>query len=252
MFSDWIYKVSHRKKSRLVLALDLESTGSSRLLRRAKDLIGSLEQEICAVKVNQHLILPLGLFDGVRSVVNVSHSFDIPIIADCKIADIGNTNRIIAENYFRCGFDAITASSFVGWKEGLDDVFKLRGRRGNGVLLVVYLSSKGAKDAYEREVLDPRTGLMVRQYELFAGMASEREADGVVVGATRPETIRRVNDILKSKIPIYSPGVGVQGGKPNSAVKSGATYLIVGRTIVAAARPLEAARSLRKAAGWSR
>ncbi|MFQ5998463.1 MAG: orotidine-5'-phosphate decarboxylase [Candidatus Bathyarchaeia archaeon] len=250
MFSDWIYTVSRRKKSRLVLALDLESTGSSRLLRRAKDLIGSLEQEICAVKVNQHLILPLGLFDGVRSIVNVSHSVDIPTIADCKIADIGNTNRIIAENYFRCGFDAVTASPFVGWKEGLDDVFKLRGRRGNGVLLVVYLSSKGAKHAYEREIVN-RSGSMMRQYEMFARMASEREADGVVVGATRPETIRRVNDILKSKIPIYSPGVGVQGGKPNSAVKSGATYLIVGRTIVTAARPLEAARSLRKAAGWS-
>jgi len=70
-------------------------------------------------------------------------------------------------------------------------------------------------------------------------------ADGVVVGATVPQKIAEVKDVVKTKIDIYSPGVGAQGGVAEAAVKAGANYLIVGREITCGADPAFAARQLR-------
>ena len=69
-------------------------------------------------------------------------------------------------------------------------------------------------------------------------------ADGVVVGATYPEKIAEIKQILGAKIPIYSPGVGAQGGAAETALKAGASYLIVGREITLSVDPAQAARTL--------
>jgi len=45
-------------------------------------------------------------------------------------------------------------------------------------------------------------------------------------------------------VPIYSPGIGVQGGKAETALKAGARYLIVGRDIALAQNPAEIAKEL--------
>ena len=46
-------------------------------------------------------------------------------------------------------------------------------------------------------------------------------ADGVVVGATVPQKIAEVKQILEGKVAIYSPGVGTQGGAAETALKAG-------------------------------
>jgi orotidine-5'-phosphate decarboxylase len=67
----------------------------------------------------------------------------------------------------------------------------------------------------------------------------------VVVGATVPEKIREIHGILGEKVPIYSPGIGVQGGAAETALKAGTRYLIVGREITLAQNPAEIAIKLR-------
>ena len=69
-------------------------------------------------------------------------------------------------------------------------------------------------------------------------------ADGVVVGATVPQKIAEVKQILGEKVAIYSPGVGAQGGAAETAIKAGANYLIVGREITNSNDPAQAARML--------
>jgi orotidine-5'-phosphate decarboxylase len=164
---------------------------------------------------------------------------------DAKINDVGNTNCAIAEYYYKAGFDAVVASPFVGWEEGLQPVFEVAEQMKRGVLVLVYMSHKGASEGYGQTVRDQKTGKLRSQYMVFAEKALEWRADGVIVGATYPDKIHDVYAVLKDKVPIYSPGVGAQGGDIQTAIEAGARYLIVGRNIVAAEDPAETAKCMR-------
>jgi len=236
------------KASNIVLALDQIPGRSGSLLTRSVRLLEEVHPYLCALKLNRHLVLPLGLFDGAKRIVDKAHSLDLPVIMDCKINDVGYTNRVIAENYFEAGFDAVTANPFVGWEDGLQPVFEVAERMGRGVILLVYMSHKAAWEGYGQEVYDQQTGKPKPQYLVFAVKALRWKADGAVVGATYPEKIREVHSILKGEVSIYSPGVGAQGGDLRAAVSSGAQYLVIGRSITLADKPREAAIAMRDTA----
>jgi len=237
-----------KAESNIVLALDLPPDRPRRLLSRSIQILESVHPYVCALKLNRQAVLPLGLFDGVQKIVCRAHDLGLPTIMDAKINDIGNTNRAIAEYYYRAGFDAVIASPFVGWEEGLQPVFEVAHKMRRGVIVLVYMSHKGAPEGYGQTVRDPETGELRSQYMVFAMKALEWEADGAVVGATYPEKIREVYAVLKDKMSIYSPGVGAQGGDIVAAARAGARYLIVGRTMVLAEDPAETARRMRDAA----
>jgi orotidine-5'-phosphate decarboxylase len=170
---------------------------------------------------------------------------------DAKINDIGNTNRAIAEYYYKAGFDAVIASPFVGWNEGLQPVFEVAQKMNRGVIVLVYMSHKGAVEGYGQIVQDATTRQLVPQYRVFAEKVLKWNADGAVVGATYPEKLREVKAVLKDKVAIYSPGVGAQGGDAEAAVKAGADYLIVGRSIVEAEDPERKAERIKDTAWQS-
>jgi len=242
-------KESEEKKgSNIILALDQVPSKPEMLLSTSLKILGKVHPYICAVKINRHLVLPLGLFRGVDKIVKKALGLGLPTIMDCKINDIGYTNRVIAENYFKANFDAVIANPFVGWEEGLQPVFELAKEMDRGVILLVYMSHKASWEGYGQNVQDTRTGEIKPQYMIFAEKALAWEADGVIVGATYPDKIKEVHAILKDKVPIYSPGLGVQGGDLRAAVKAGVRYLIVGRSITLAEKPEEAARTIRDAA----
>jgi len=234
--------------SNIVLALDLPLDQPQRLLSRSIEILKAVHPYICAVKINRHLVLPLGLFNGVQRILSSAQDFGLPTIMDCKINDVGHTNRIIAEYYYKAGFDSLTASPFVGWEEGLQPVFEVANQMHRGVILLVYMSHKAADEGYGQKIQDPKTGRLEPQYVAFAERALSWNADGAVVGATYPEKIREVHEILGDRVPIYSPGVGVQGGDVESAMRAGARYLIVGRTITLAEKPAENAKFIRDVA----
>jgi orotidine-5'-phosphate decarboxylase len=241
-------KASAKAKSSVILALDLEEDKPTRILSRSLQILEATYPYLCALKLNRQTVLPLGLFQGAKKIVDKAHDFGLPVIMDAKINDIGSTNRAIAEYYYEAGFDAVIASPFVGWEEGLQPVFETAHKLRKGVIVLVYMSHKGASEGYGQIVQNLKTGKLEPQYKIFAQKALEWEADGAVVGATYPEKIREIYKILGNKVPIYSPGVGAQGGDVAAAVKAGARYLIVGRTIVQAKEPAEAARGLRNKA----
>jgi orotidine-5'-phosphate decarboxylase len=203
------------KDSRLILALDFpfESVENrDRILTRAQKILKAVHPYICAVKVNHHMTLPLGTFDGVQQIIKQIRGQGMLAIMDAKVNDIGNTNQIIAEYYFESGFDAIIANPFVGWEEGLKPLFDVSKRLNRGVILLTYMSHKGASEGYGQTIIDPETGLQTPQYISFAKKALKWGADGVVVGATVPQKIAEVKQILGQNVAIYSPGVGAQGG----------------------------------------
>lgn len=239
-------KESERKKnSRIILALDVTAENPEKILSKSMLLLERTHEYICALKVNHHLVLPLGLFNGVKKILNKAKDLELPTIMDCKVNDVGSTNRIIAENYFKAGFDALIANPFIGWEDGLQPIFEIAWKMKRGIILLAYMSHKAAWEGYGQSVYDLLSGKIRPQYIIFAEKALQWGADGVIVGATYPEKIREIYAVLKDRVPIYSPGIGAQGGDIGEALSAGSHYLVVGRSIIEAEDPSEAARNLR-------
>jgi orotidine-5'-phosphate decarboxylase len=248
-FKQRIEERSRKNHTDIILALDFpcqDTKNFNSLLSRAQTVLDKVYAYICAVKINHHLSLPLGLFEGVQTLVSQAHSLGIQTIMDCKVNDIGSTNQTISEYYFRAGFDALIANPFVGWEDGLKPVFEAARNHDRGVILLTYMSHKGASEGYGQTVIDPATNKKTPQYILFARKALSWGADGAVVGATVPEKIRETRNILGGSVPIYSPGVGAQGGTAEAAREAGSRYIIMGREITQSENPADAVKKLLK------
>jgi orotidine-5'-phosphate decarboxylase len=246
-FKQRIGEASQKKKTDIVLALDIpyqNPQNRNALLVKAQAILDVVQPYVCAIKINHHLVLPLGIFDGVQTLVKQAHEHGLQAIIDCKANDIGATNQVIAKYYFAAGFDALIANPFVGWEEGLKPIFEVAHRQDRGVILVTYMSHKGAAEGYGQTVIDPETGEKTPQYLLFAKKALSWNADGAVVGATVPGKIREIHEVLGEIVSIYSPGIGAQGGTADIVRRAGARFLIVGREITQAPNPAEAAKKL--------
>jgi orotidine-5'-phosphate decarboxylase len=246
-FKTRIEAESKRKRTDIVLALDFpHQTPKNRntLLKKAENVLEAAHPYICAVKINHHLTLPLGVFDGVEALIKKIHDLNLLAVMDCKLNDIGATNQVIAEYYYEAGFDALIANPFVGWEEGLEPIFTLASRHNRGVILLTYMSHEASIQGYGQTVIDPETGEKTPQYVSFAKKALAWKADGVVVGATYPERIREIHAVVEESVPIYSPGIGAQGGAASAARKAGARYLIVGREITLAENPADVAKKI--------
>jgi orotidine-5'-phosphate decarboxylase len=241
-------KKAREKESNVVLAFDFpfENPKNRRaLFLKAEHVLDIVHPYICAVKFNHHLVLPLGTFDGVEKLVREAHDAGLMTIMDCKANDIGSTNQVIAEYYYAAGFDALIANPFTGWEEGLKPIFDVARRLGRGVILLVYMSHKAAAEGYGQTIIETESGEKTFQYISFAKKVLKYDADGAVVGATYPEKIKEVHEILGEKVPIYSPGIGAQGATVRPAIEAGARYLIVGREITLAENPAETAKKVR-------
>lgn len=243
-FIDLIQKSSERNQSKIVLALDLENSNPVKLAEQSKKILEDVRSYICAVKINRQLVLSLGLRGGVDSIVRVAHDFTLPTIMDAKLNDVGHTNEFMLRSFIEAGFDAVIASPTAGWKGGLDSVFSLAVSHGKGIILLVYMSNPGAEEFYSLTASN-QGGKPRPIFEMFANMAVERNADGVIVGATKPAIISRVRELVGSELAIFSPGVGAQGGDARRALEAGAKYLIIGRSIYGESDPLRAAKEFR-------
>lgn len=243
------------RKTRLVIGLDLTSklpltsevawgTEKARLESEARKIIELTSDYAIAYKINRHLMLPLGLFDRIPDIIDTIHDQALIAIMDCKLNDIGNTNESIANHYFDAGFDAIIANPLVGWDGGLKRVFEIAEKKKRGVITLSYMSHPAANEGYGLMVAKDEKKDLEPLYLSFARKARQWGADGTVVGATYPEKIREIRQVLGDDIPIFSPGVGAQGGDAKTAIDAGASYVIVARSIINADDPASVAESI--------
>ncbi|MFC6752585.1 orotidine-5'-phosphate decarboxylase [Halorubrum tibetense] len=137
---------------------------------------------------------------------------DVPVLLDAKRADIGNTTRQYAE--VLDWVDAITVNPYMG----RDSLQPFLDREGKGVFVLCRTSNPGGSDLQDLEL-----GSGEPLYERVAALADVWNADGdvgVVVGATTPEELRDVREIVP-EVPFLVPGVGAQGGDAEAAVEHG-------------------------------
>jgi orotidine-5'-phosphate decarboxylase len=230
-FRERIAKAAADKKSPIVLALD-PPAGRRGLPEFAAKIIRAVEQHVCAVKMNFHLLLPLSAPE-ISRINRLAHSRGLQSIADIKLNDIESTNEVAVDHLTRMGFDAVIANPFIG-RGALAALVQKAHRADAGVIALVYMSHPGAKEGFGLEV--GGRGL----YREFLQRAADAGADGIVVGATQLDILRQV----AKRLPVYSPGVGAQGGDAEQAVRAGADYLIIGRSIVEARQPGRAAKEI--------
>jgi orotidine-5'-phosphate decarboxylase len=239
LFRERISLAAAQKKSSVILALDTLPSAADPL-KRAKEVISTVHENICAIKINFHLILPLSGSE-IADVNRLAHSFGLQSIADIKLNDIENTNDVAVDHLAgRMGFDAVIANPFIGQAALASLVAKARARDA-GVIALVYMSNPGAAEGFGLAVASRKKKL----YRIFLERASRADADGVVVGATRPAIIKEVSR-ENPEMKIYSPGVGSQGGDLERAIRNGSDYLIVGRSIMEAKDPARTAREIQE------
>ena len=238
-FSQRITEVSSIKGSRIILALDLTHRTD---LRTALKTISLLERYICAIKVNFHLILPLSR-NELSEVNRLVHSYGLQSVADIKLNDISSTNKIAISHLLHMGFDAVTVNPFIG-AIGLRDVVVQAHRLKGGIIALVYMSHVGAPTGFGINFIDSNKQV-ISLYQKFFQNAIASGVDGVLIGANRLEILREIS-LKKSGIPIYSPGLGKQGGSIKHAAKSGTDYFIIGRSIIRSQDPVKTAIRLHR------
>ncbi|OLD01670.1 MAG: hypothetical protein AUJ07_10770 [Crenarchaeota archaeon 13_1_40CM_3_53_5] len=234
-FKERMFQSSQDRSSRVILAVDLNEASQKALLNEAFRLVKSTARFLCAVKFGRATVLNLGN-RGTSSLVGLVHDYGMPCIIDDKLNDIDEINQAITSAYFRLGFDAIIVNPFAGWKGALEPVFRLAHEQDRGVIVLVYMSHPDASSSYGQSVLR-KTGAVGKQYIVFAEAAVKWKADGAVVGATRPTVVKEVDRVLRKRIPIYSPGIGTQGGTIRAASSAGTYYFIIGRSITKSRAP---------------
>lgn len=223
------------ESSGLILACDYPS--ADRIKPKTLHHIRTLGRYLCAIKLNFHLLLPLGASD-ISRITDAAHKSGLQVIADIKLNDIGNTNTVTLQHLWAMGADAVIANPIMG-PDGLRQAVLQAHRDGRGLISLYHMSAKSARQAYETGVLPGRNRSL---YQMFLDWAVQCRVDGVVAGATYPGIIRECKK--NTNLDVYSPGVGVQGGSMQEALEAGADYLIVGRSIIGADSPREMARSL--------
>ena len=202
----------------LILALDVTEK------KQALSIARSCAPHIDAIKLGYPLILSCGL-----SIAGELEDLDLPLIADFKVADIPNTNRLIAEQVFDAGFASIICHGFTG-RDAVQACVEVAADYGGACFVVAEMSHPGATAFFHGGTA-----------EKIAELAIECGADGIIAPATRPERVKALRRIVGIR-KILSPGVGAQGGDATAVAKI-VDGIIVGRAIYGAEDPATAAES---------
>ncbi len=153
---------------------------------------------------------------ALEETIAYAHGKDVPVLLDAKRGDIGNTARQYADLLDRA--DAITANPYMG-RDSLEPFLE---RTDSGVFLLCRTSNPGGADIQNLELA---SGEPV--YERVAALADTWNRNGnvgLVVGATQPEELEEIREIVPD-LPFLVPGVGAQGGDAEAAVEHGLAEL---------------------------
>jgi len=184
-----------------------------------KAIVDATSDLVCAYKLNLAFYEALddkGLDTLKRTMRHIPDG--IPIIADAKRNDIGNTARAYARAIFsNLNFDATTVNPYLGF----DSLEPFTEYTDKGVFILCRTSNPGSADF---QSLRCRYGKGYRPlFEVVADKVSQWNTNhnlGLVVGATYPEELKSIRQ-SHPDIPILIPGIGAQGGDLALAVRYG-------------------------------
>lgn len=164
-----------------------------------------------------------GLLVLKKTIEHINHvDVKVPVILDCKRADIGSTNN----GYVKAAFDylkadAITVNPFFG-AEALKPFLD---QKDKGVIVLCRTSNPGSGEFQDLMVSGedvPKTLMPFYQYvaHRVCKTWNSNENCALVVGATFPQELGEVREIV-GDMPILIPGIGAQGGDLHHAIGNG-------------------------------
>ncbi len=165
---------------------------------------------------------------ALRETIAYAHGKDVPVLLDAKRGDIGNTARQYAkilDDDEGPAADAITLNPYLG-RDSLDPFLQ---QAEKGIFVLCRTSNPGGADLQDLELASGEP--LYERVAALADLWNEHGNVGLVVGATAPEELEEVRDIVPD-VPFLVPGVGAQGGDAEAAVEYGLAEREPGETPV--------------------
>jgi orotidine-5'-phosphate decarboxylase len=230
-------------------------------------LIGAAGRACVAVKPQLACFERLGWagWRALEQVIEAAHGAELLVVADGKRGDVPVSAAVYADALFGStatpwgevdglGADAATVNPLIG-ADALEPLIAAAESAGAGLFALVRTSNPGAADILDLATSDGSVSEhLARMVAAAAGRLSGESGlsgMGAVVGATEPEHLGRLRELMPNSI-FLVPGVGAQGGSATDlapAFSSNPASVLVpaSRSIASAADPGAAAAELRDA-----
>jgi orotidine-5'-phosphate decarboxylase len=219
---------------RIFVALDVPD------VEQARTLVQTLGASVQCYKVGLELV-----FGGGITFAEELKRQGKTVFLDMKLLDIGATVEKATANIARLGFDYLTIHGTD--RKTMDAAVRGRGASGLKLLAVTVLTSLDQSDLEQQGI----TGMAPRDLVLHrALLAQEAGFDGVIASGQEAKGVRA---IAGADFLIVTPGIRPAGSAANDqarvvtpamAIRDGASHLVVGRPITAAADPAAAAAAV--------
>jgi orotidine-5'-phosphate decarboxylase len=163
---------------------------------------------------------------GFEVLRKIKKHFDLPIICDFKLMDI----PIIADHIIGLGIHYGMDGAMIWGLAGEEILCSCISRAKDDHIMIFILTEfthvNNIPESTSNEI---------------ASLAVKLGAFGIQAPATRPNRVQGLRKIIGKELKIISCGVGCQGAPYGSAIKNGADYEIIGRSICLAPEPMKEA-----------
>jgi orotidine-5'-phosphate decarboxylase len=216
-------------KDKIIVALDVASS------KEARELVRRLGGQVGWFKVG------LQLFTLGPAIIEEIKAGGAKVFLDLKFHDIPNTVRQAVRSACTLGVDMLTLHLCGGLEMCRAAV---QGRADSSTLLLGVTVLTSQNDQTLAEV-----GIKANVPEQVLLLATLAKAAGIGGLVASPHEVRRLRDQFGSHFTIVTPGVRPAGADhgdqrrvmtPLEALKAGSDYLVIGRSITAAADPVVA------------
>ncbi|MBI3194976.1 MAG: orotidine-5'-phosphate decarboxylase [Ignavibacteriae bacterium] len=222
-FISKLKKIQRKTNSLLCIGLDTDVLKVPEFLFKYEDpqyefnrrIIDATKDLVCAYKINTAFYEAV----GEHCWYTVHHTLaripeEIITIGDGKRGDIGNSAEKQAHQFcFDWEFAATTVNPYMG-KEAVEPFLQ---RRDQCAFVLAVTSNKSAKDF---QYLNVKGKPLYEHVVAQAKKWNTKKNVGLVVGATKPEELKRIRKIVPD-MPLLIPGIGAQKGDLESTVRYG-------------------------------
>jgi orotidine 5'-phosphate decarboxylase subfamily 2 len=253
-FNEKLENIVIKNNSLLCVGLDIDKekipetffkTSNNPYLDFNKMIIDDTKDLVCAYKLNMAFYEVLGI-DGFKILTKTIDYIpkDTVIIIDGKRNDIGNTAKKYAKSLFdTLNSDAVTINPYLGI-DGVKPFLEYNDKCSFILCRTSNFSASDFQDIKSNNIpLYQTVATKIKSWNSYGNC-------GAVVGATYPEELKIIRDILGEDIPILIPGIGAQGGDVEKTVKYGTNkkgkmaIINSSRSVIYAENPKDAAKSL--------